>query len=196
MRVFIAIEIPNKVKKELAEVLVKLKRLPFSIKWVELDNLHFTLSFLGNIEENKLNNLYQVAGKGLVGVSSFTINLSKVICLPNFKRPRVIALGLGGKVGILEKLQKQIERSLLDAGFKPKTRTKFSPHLTLGRVRKKVKRFERIKLGRKLLNFSLDFEQEFKVDSVVIFKSALSSKGPVYTKLKEFRLSTQPLSSV
>lgn len=189
IRIFIAIEIPDKVKKELAEALVELKGLAFSIRWVEPKNLHFTLSFLGNVEKNKLNNLYRVVEKSLAGAPSFVVKLSKIVCLPNFRKPRVIALALGGDVEILEKLQKQIEKSLLDAGFTPKTRTKFSPHLTLGRVRKKVKRLERIKLGRKLLNFSFGFGQEFKVNSVTIFKSDLSAYGPVYTKLRGFRLS-------
>ena len=189
IRIFIAIEIPDKVKKELAEALVELKGLAFSIRWVEPKNLHFTLSFLDNVEENKRNNLYRVVEKSLAGAPSFVIKLSKIISLPNFKRPRVIGLGLGGDVEILERLQKQTEKSLLDAGFTLKTRTKFSPHLTLGRVRKKVKRLERIKLGRKLLNFSFGFGQEFKVNSVTIFKSDLSAYGPVYTKLRGFRLS-------
>lgn len=186
IRAFVAIAVPDEVKKELSEVLSQLERLPFSIKWVELKNLHFTLGFLGYVEKDKLDSLYQAIGKGTAEIPPFVVKPSKIVCFPSFNRPRVIVLGLKGEVFLLEKLQKQIEENLLQSGFKPKV-TK--PHLTLGRVRPKVKTSDRRRLGRKLMNFSFDFQKELKVNSVDVFKSDLFPQGPVYTKLREFNLS-------
>lgn len=186
IRVFVAIEVPGEVKKELSEVLAQLERLPFSIKWVELKNLHFTLGFLGYVEKDKLDSLYQAIGKGTAEIPPFVVKPSRVVCFPSFNRPRVIVLGLRGEVFLLEKLQKQIEKSLLEAGFRPKVTR---PHLTLGRVRPQVKTFDSRRLGRKLMDFSFEFQKEIGVSSVTVFKSDLFPQGPVYTKLKEFTLS-------
>ena len=187
IRTFIAIEIPNEVKGEISEVLAKLESLPFSVKWVEPDNIHLTLSFLGYIEKSRLDNLSQAIEKGTIGVFPFVIKPSKIVCFPSFTQPRVIALGLKGEIFLLEKLQKQIKKSLFQSGFKAEGK---KPHLTLGRVRQKVKRGDRRRLGRKLMDFSFDFEQEIKVNSVTVFRSDLFPQGPVYTKLKEFELSS------
>ncbi|MBA7492177.1 RNA 2',3'-cyclic phosphodiesterase [subsurface metagenome] len=186
IRTFIAVETSDEVKRELSEVLSRLGNLPFSIKWVELDNVHLTLSFLGYVEKDKLNDLYQAVEDGSVGMSPFVIKPTRIVCFPSFKKPRVIVLGLKGEVFLLEKLQKQIEKSLLKAGFQPKVKRS---HLTLGRVRREIKRSDRLKLGRKLVNFPVDFKQVITVDSVAVFKSDLFPQGPVYTKLKEFKLS-------
>ena len=185
IRAFVAIKIPAEVKEELAELLHRLERLPFSMKWVELENLHLTLGFLGYIEKDKLDTLCQAIGKGTVGISPFVVRPSRIVCFPSFSRPRVIVLELKGEVFLLEKLQKQIEKNLLEAGFKPKV-TK--PHLTLGRVGKKVKTSERRTLGKKLMSLSFDFQKELPVNIVTVFKSDLFPQGPVYTKLREFNL--------
>lgn len=189
---FIAVKISDEVKKELVPVLAELRRLPFSIKWVEPENLHLTLAFLGHLEKDRLVDLYQALERSGVGISSFWVQPTKIVCFPGFDRPRVIVLGLGGEVFWLEKLQKALEENLGREGFDCRIKP---AHLTLGRVRSKVKKGEKMKLGKKLANFSFSFQGKIAVDRVTVFKSELFSRGPVYTPLKEFRFSWPPTSA-
>lgn len=185
LRVFIAIELPDEVKKQLAQVLVELRRLPFSVKWVEPKNLHLTLAFLGYLEKDKLAGLYRAVKKSEVGIAPFGLKLTRIISFPSFNRPRVIVLELSGEVFWLEKLQKALGENLAREGIECRIKP---AHLTLGRVRAKVKKGDRAKLGKKLADFPFSFQREIFVDRLVVFKSELSSQGPVYTPLKEFRL--------
>lgn len=189
IRTFVAIELPKEVKNELKKNQDKLKSFNFPIKWVEPDQIHLTLSFLGDVFEDKIEKVYEAVEEGILGIRPFPLKPDGLGCSPSFKKPRVLWVGLEGEVEPLAKLQKQIEENLLAYGFHPRVRERFTSHLTLGRVRRKAGREERIKLGQRIEKFPFEpFGEPVKIEKVSIIKSDLFPTGPVYTKLREIEL--------
>lgn len=189
IRTFVAIELPKEVKNELKKNQDKLKSFNFPIKWVEPDQIHLTLSFLGDVFEDKIDRVYEAVEEGILRIKPFTLKPDGLGCSPSFKKPRVLWVGLEGEVEPLAKLQKQIEENLLAADFSPRVREKFTSHLTLGRVRRTARKGERVRLGQKIQKIVFESSEEaIKVEKVSIIKSELFPTGPVYTKLREIEL--------
>ena len=181
IRTFVAIEIPAEVAEAL--VIINLKGLSDGVRWVKAGNLHFTLRFLGDIDQNAVPELEQKLQTNLQDLPSFPLKLAGLGCFPNLRRPRVIWIGAGGDLDMLKELAHRVESACVDAGFgrgdKP-----FSAHLTIGRIK--------YPQGLEKLMTRLPEEKfesaEFPVSEVVIFKSDLSPRGPTYTALGRVRL--------
>jgi RNA 2',3'-cyclic 3'-phosphodiesterase len=182
-RLFIAIKIP--ADENLLASLNKLrsKLHSFPIKWVDPENLHLTLLFLGDttLEETeiirqKLTMIAQNAEEFHLLIKKFGFFESK----DNF--PKVIWFGIQDESeGKLKLLYKSINSKIISGDKKPH----FSPHLTLGRVKYPIK----IPL---LLQLRTDHEnvcfQKLKVNSFGLYESKLTPSGPVYSIIEEFSL--------
>ena len=183
MRTFVAVFFPGEINTELSRLIHDLSREAIGVKWVEGENLHMTLRFLGEMNESDLGKLSELASAASREVRSCTGRLSGLGAFPSLERPRVfwVAMKEGGTE--LVDLSQKLERGLVEGGF-GKADKPFRPHLTIGRVRvpkgidaltQKIKRTE--------------FETEsFPIDSFSIVKSTLTGKGPIYTKLSTFKL--------
>ncbi len=188
MRTFIAIDISAEAKKEIEKKLYKqLKRKHWAVRWEKTKKLHLTLAFLGQIEKEKLTLVKSSCKKAVKNILPLTISFKGLGCFSGYDYPRIIWLGLKGDLQALAKIQKNIERNLLNLKFKPDIKP-FSPHITLGRV-KKCSLGERREIGRQLKNLRiLDLQSRVLVDKVVIYESKLSPKGSSYLKLAEIFL--------
>jgi len=179
IRSFIAIEIPDEIKKGLSEIRERLKKSGADISWTRPEGIHLTFKFLGEIEEGKLVNIQNAIEHAAKEISDFILRVGGIGFFPNIKSPRVIWIGIKGEGENLKTLQEAIERETEKIGFKREGRS-FSPHLTLGRVRsqknrdaltKYLEEFEKVELG------------SFNVKEVSLMKSELRPKGAVYTQL-------------
>jgi 2'-5' RNA ligase len=180
MRTFIAVEIPKEAQQSINKYIISLKDSLRDLKWVAPDNLHLTLKFLGEVQESDIKKLSGSIQKTVSGSKQFSIVLSHTGFFPPGKHPRVIWIGADGGADNLLELFQELEHYLEDAGFDREEKT-FSPHLTIGRV----KRDKKILIPDTLPEF---VPVEFVVKSVVLFKSTLTSQGPVYEKLFEGEL--------
>ncbi|MEK6841104.1 MAG: RNA 2',3'-cyclic phosphodiesterase [Nanoarchaeota archaeon] len=177
MRTFIAIFLPKEILDYLYEIENKLKKeLPGKINWVAKKNLHFTLKFLGNIDEKNINSIKERLKR--IRFSSFKINLDKIGVFPNEEFIRVIWIGLKSKE--LLDLQKLIDYELLDLFSKDQN---FVTHLTLGRV-KNIQDKDKFK---KNLYINIE-DKEFEVNEFCLVKSELHKEGPSYEILERFKL--------
>lgn len=177
MRTFIAIFLPKEILDYLYEIENKLKKeLPGKINWVAKKNLHFTLKFLGNIDEKNINSIKERLKR--IRFSSFKINLDKIGVFPNEEFIRVIWIGLKSKE--LLDLQKLIDYELLDLFSKDQN---FASHLTLGRV-KNIQDKDKFK---KNLYINIE-DKEFEVNELCLVKSELHKEGPSYEILERFKL--------
>lgn len=181
MRLFYAVKIPDEVKDAVAKFIDPFRSLPGKVKWVESKNLHLTLKFIGETEKILLPELEKAAWEAIKGVESFEIELSDCGAFPNLRSPRVFWIGIKDSEKRLTNLQKKLDYNLNEIGFEAE-RKKFSPHLTLGRVKSnsglsEVKEsFSQVKFGSHI----------FKIDAMYLIESQLRPQGPVYTDLKEF----------
>lgn len=184
-RIFIAINLPKEIKKELQFFQEKWKDLP--VKWVKAENLHLTLVFLGYVSEEEIFEILKLTKEVAKKHQPFLVNLKKVTYGPPEKMiPRLIWVE-GEKSKELVKLQKDLETSLLKSsirGVKIENRP-YTPHITLGRIRqwefRKIDPEERPEIEEEV-NLSFD------VQSLEVMESHLKRKGPEYIVLESFFL--------
>jgi len=183
MRTFIAIEIPEPIKAELAKLQTELRRTGAEVGWTNADNIHLTLRFLGEIEEGQLDGVKQLCIETTIGVQPFTLRLEATGYFPNFRQPRVLWVAIGGEIEVAAQLQNRLEAGLIALGFDREDKP-FKPHLTIGRVKsgKNVKQ-----LVAKADMYPLP-ELSFEVDELVLFKSELHPAGACYTVLARSKL--------
>lgn len=182
-RIFIAINLPEDIKKRLIEFRNKWpEELP--IRWVKTDNLHITLSFLGYVQDEEIPGICKI----IEGVSSrreaFQISLKKIIYGPPKKMPPRMVWVEGEKSKELGKLQKDLENSLYSSSvpsLKESEARPYAPHITLGRIRewefKQIEPEERPEINE---NISLSFE----VNSIELMESNLKRGGAEYSVLE------------
>jgi len=170
MRLFIAVEIPEEVREELENLVRVLKHKVSNVKWVEKENFHITLRFIGEVQEYKVQTIEDIIDEVSSNFYPFDIGLKGV---GNF--PYVIWVGIDKGKDILGDISYSIEGLLIKAGFPP-TDKLFSPHITLGRVKKRIENFQGGDFG----------PLSFQADSITLMQSQLFSSGPVYTPLKVF----------
>ena len=171
MRLFIGIFLSGEILDYLYEVQNKLKKsLPAKITWVHKKILHLSLKFLGEVNENKIDEIKEKLNK---------IKLDKIGVFPNENYIRVVWVGLNPKEEVIE-LQQKIDSELLTLFSKDQ---RFSAHMTFGRV-KFIKDKEEFKK-----NLKIDIEEkEFEFNEFCLVKSELSKDGPKYEILERFKL--------
>ncbi|MEO0098414.1 MAG: RNA 2',3'-cyclic phosphodiesterase [candidate division WOR-3 bacterium] len=179
IRSFIAISIPEEVKKEISKIVKEYEAKKYPFRWVAPENLHITLIFLGEVSEKFLLEAKSEIKKVAERTKSFPIRLGGFGAFPSLRNPRVIWIGvpLGGKE--VEELQKDLVESLTRIGFKPEEK-KFHPHLTIARAKGSLKEID---LWERRYE-----SEEFLVDRVILFKSTLTPEGPIYNKIEEYPL--------
>ena len=185
MRAFLAVELPSHARHELARLQDQLRDSRADVKWVEKDNLHLTLRFLGDIDERERQRVESASQLAAAAMSPVTVTLSSLGAFPSVSAPRVVWVGLGDGAESLAQLAAQIEAQLAKAGF-PKADKPFSAHITLGRVRSPRNRLE---LVRTINDVVWTPPASFVVDHVTLFRSDLGSAGPTYSILREFPFS-------
>ena len=174
MRSFVAIEI---ISKEIIDSIKKIQsEFNINAKPVEIENIHFTLQFLGEIDENKLNQVKYALER--ISFESFDVTFTNMGAFPKAKFPKVVWIGVDEDSGKnLIELAKKVESSLSPLGFssdKP-----FTPHVTIFRIKNKpnditeeLKRYKNVRFGiQNVKNFKLK-------------KSELTPSGPIYSDLQ------------
>ena len=184
IRAFIAVEIDQSLKQKISELISKLKKSDTNIKWVNENQIHFTLKFLGNIEESKVQAISAVLKSITSHSKEFALTLSDIGAFPNMKRPRVIWIGADKGADNLKILADKIEIELEKLGFE-KEKREFKSHLTLGRVKNSKNKKRDSDHFLKLQKWSLSLG-EIKIDKLILFQSTLTPKGAIYTPLSEY----------
>jgi RNA 2',3'-cyclic 3'-phosphodiesterase len=188
IRCFIAVELPEDVKKELTVLENVLKaRSPSVVKWVGPEGIHLTLKFLGEVPDEQIEEITMAMEEGCRGFAPFQLEVSGVGAFPNLNRVQVIWVGVKGEIDKLAALQKSIDDNTEQLGF-PKENRAFSPHLTLGRVRMEAELVERQKIGKLLSATSFAPNQVFQVNAVYLIQSQLQRTGAIYTPIKQIIL--------
>ena len=177
MRCFLAIDLNYECRDYLFKLQKEFSKYLKS-KWVEKKNLHLTLKFLGDLDENKLETVKRILSE--IKVKKFKIYLNELGVFPNENVINIIWVGLKPERDIMN-LQKRIDEVLLDLFSKDQ---KFLSHITLGRV-KFIKNKEKLK---GILKETKINKIEFEVNKFRLYKSELTKNGPRYYVLDEYKL--------
>lgn len=183
-RSFFAIELPGSLKGEIDAYIDQLKTLAGGVKWVRSGSLHITIKFLGD-QPAAMVERAALAGMELAGsCPPFSISVTGFGAFPNRHKPRVFWLGIQSTPQQpLYQLQSALEELLEPLGFEKENR-RFSPHLTLGRV-KRAQSFS------DLLNFVDDQPfgpVTFEPKELVLMRSILKPQGAVYQPIQKYAL--------
>jgi RNA 2',3'-cyclic 3'-phosphodiesterase len=179
IRAFIAVDIDPQTVKKISEAFVQLKPRVPGIRWGSLTNFHFTLKFLGDIEETKVDSIAGALELELRPFPRFTINAKGLGVFPELKRPRVLWIGLEGKE--LKELASKVEKAMEPLGFVPEKR-EFKPHLTVGRWRRSVESLRA--LEQELARWKNHEFGESTVAEVIFFRSVLNQQGATHHPLR------------
>ena len=183
MRAFIAVELPPEVKKNIAGLVGDLKRIDAPVKWVEPENLHITLKFLGEVEESKIEKLIALVSSAVAGTGSFNVKFEGI-----GKYPRVIWVGTGQGAEELCKIASAVEKNLAKAGYQKEER-EFKPHITIGRVKDQSQGEKGVdELKEKIRSLKDPKFGAGMVDRILVMQSTLTPNGPIYEKIKEVSL--------
>ena len=178
MRLFVGVVLPKEIKDELFSVHSLIKGNVAKVNWVSKKNLHITLKFLGNVEEREIPGIVERLKK--VKFNSFEAKIGELRDFSRSRRAKVMWVGLTPEKEVIG-LQQKVDSELLD--LFGEADQKFSPHLTLGRVKliKKPKEFSESVKDIKIKPLS------FSIDAFYLIESRLTKDGPVYGAVEVFK---------
>ena len=183
IRSFLAVDPPQEIIDAIGMIQDRLrKNIQGDIRWVRPQGIHLTLKFFGTISESDVANISRVVENTTSTIAPFTLGIKRVGAFPDVKRPRVLWLGMDGDVDTLILLQKEVDAELHKYGFEKEDRT-FRPHLTLARIKDPRGVIGLAKIMVKRENYEAG---SFSAAGLNLFKSELTPKGAIYTKLAYF----------
>ena len=179
-RLFIALPIEAGFSRQLLKNFGTLD-LPWEkLKIVDFEQLHLTLKFLGDTPLDKLPEIIKALNEIKIGTKDIELNIYQTKIF-NPARPQVLSLSIKENLN-LQKLYDAIDQKLFDKSLAHKEIRKFTPHLTLARIKKSadLKEFDAF------TNWPVN--KIFSISYFELIESELTSKGPVYTVLQIFDL--------
>ncbi|MCX7943829.1 MAG: RNA 2',3'-cyclic phosphodiesterase [Deltaproteobacteria bacterium] len=184
IRAFIAIEPEIHAKDQIITFIEKIKKvIKGDINWTKKENLHFTIKFLGEIPQDKIEDIKRLLYVVSTEHSPFLIKVAGIGFFPDNKRPRIIWLGLRDGREELIDIVNSIENKVESIGFS-RERREFKAHLTVARIKS-----NNIKIEMGTLNELLHKDIcDFFADRIILYKSDLLPSGAKYTALGEYGL--------
>ncbi len=197
-RIFIAINLPEDIKKQLSIYQSKWPELP--VRWTKKDNLHITLVFLGYVKDEELPEILKAVKETASRNQPFLINLSKICYGPTgyhdkvVNRPPRMVWAEGEKSQELGNLQIGLEKAILESFTSHPPHQNlvgggsgrpYAPHINLGRL--KIWEFKAIEPEQRP-EISEEISLSFEVNSIEIMESRLKPKGPDYFVLESLLL--------
>ena len=184
MRLFVGINFPKKQRAKMHRAARPLRERDLPVRWVDPDNFHVTLKFLGEVRREQVEGVTNAIERAAASTEPFQTGIGGFGAFPTVRKPRVIWLGVGASPE-LRCLKQDLEWALGDAGFPAETRS-FHPHVTLGRARDSGGAGAFRDLDDVFA--SLEFEDELKIRSVDLIRSRMSREGPRYSVVASARL--------
>ena len=184
MRCFVAVEVPEEVRGLIGRVQEALRRADADVKWVERENLHLTLKFLGDLTEEAAGRLGGALAAEAARWPRLKLAFEGIGAFPERGVPRVVWAGCAGDLERLAGLAGAVERAAEAVGV-PREGRHFVAHLTIGRV--KSARHEK-RLRAAIENQRAVPLGSAEVGEFALMRSTLTSSGPVYERMRGFPL--------
>ena len=177
IRCFIAIVLDGHTKRQLSRIQTDIRSTGIHAGWPSAHNFHLTLKFLGNMPEQALVCMKTILSEAVADKSRFNITFNRLGVFPNPRHPKVIWIGQSKTSPQLITLQRDID-SRLNKCYPFAKEKRFSPHITLSRIRRHAK--------PGTLKKALEVKPgaiQMPVNQVHLIKSQLSSSGAVHASL-------------
>lgn len=181
MRLFVALDIPEDVRRAIRELTQKLEPTCRGARWVRTEGIHVTLKFIGEASEEKAAAIRTELGAVRSAVAA-ELSFRNVGFFPNARHPRVFWVGIETSPNLAE-MAGEIERRLEKLGI-PREDRAFKPHLTLARFKSEeglpklheaIQQLGAVEFGR------------MRTEEFYLYRSTLKPGGAEYAKLETFR---------
>lgn len=179
MRLFFAVPISETVRGIVKRSIESFPVVDPPWKWIDPENYHITLKFLGETDESLLERLLEAGREVARSATPFELAFGSFGAFPSISRPRVLLFRAESGVELLARMAESLEERLEPLGFE-RERRRFKAHLTLARVKRP--------LGRDIIEElenvpPLPEEARQKVDRIVLVRSVLTRSGAVYEEV-------------
>jgi 2'-5' RNA ligase len=188
-RLFFAIDLDEPSRSAITELIEELSRRLESngarhtrVKWVERENLHMTLRYLGATPEQRVHELLSILARNLPS-RPFVLGFDRVGTFPERGAPRVVWLGASIGAAEAARARDELEERLSAINVAPEPRP-FRPHLTLGRFREMGRGSD----GRAIRSVEVRAFDGVRVEYLTLYESHLSSRGPRYAPILKVML--------
>jgi 2'-5' RNA ligase len=176
MRLFVALALPDGV---IARLRIMCSGIP-GAHWVEPENMHVTLRFIGEVDETTAADIdHALSG---IEASAFALSLAGIDTFGKGHKAHTLWVGVQPNPALTH-LHAKVESAIVRSGEPPEQR-KFTPHVTLARMNKpEMGRLQHFIEGNGLFNAG-----PFTVDQFTLYESRPGNGGPVYTALADYPL--------
>jgi len=184
MRVFVAVDVGDAVRREVSRVVSVLTgkleavKTPPKVVWVKPAALHVTIKFIGEVEPAEVERLQELLAPP-IAVAPFEITWRGIGTFPSAKHPRALWLGVTNGAAALAEIEAEVSRRVAGVNAVELADRVLLPHLTLGRVKMAGAGVD----WPKILNAVEVRHVASAVDRVTLYRSELSQQGPHYTGL-------------
>ncbi len=181
-RLFVGIPVSEQVRSNLKLFVEKLTATGAELNLVSLENLHFTIKFLGQVDEDKIEEINEKLNAVIKNKLKFRVQLKEVGVFPSWQMINVIWIGTDSRelISIIKETNKALEE------IRTEELSTAVAHLTVARVKS---RKNKEKLEEVLQKFKHENFGEMIFDRLILYESKLTPKGPIYKVVKEFNLS-------
>ncbi|MEE8333061.1 MAG: RNA 2',3'-cyclic phosphodiesterase [Alphaproteobacteria bacterium] len=176
IRLFVALALPETLGKRLAMLAGGVREA----RWLDIGNLHLTLSFIGDTSEDMVDDINHALEK--IRADGFDMTLAGVGHFQSRKKVHALWAGIEANPALMD-LQGRVASALMRAGCVP-DRRRFTPHVTLARLKPAPPAHVRDWLEANSL-FRAD---PVPVTGFTLFQSHLIQSGAQYQPLREFPL--------
>jgi 2'-5' RNA ligase len=187
LRTFIAVSLPDAVRRALEGIQSQWKSYRFPVRWVRPESIHLTLKFLGEIPSASVASAVRAMKRAGAEQTPFRLHTEGVGVFPSVRNVRVLWAGVGGEPERLLALQVSLEQALAEEGF-ARDRRRFKGHLTLGRAKGKL---EPSTLTEALSQWRSFRSEPFTVSEMILYSSRLLPTGAVYRPLERVGLGSR-----
>ncbi|MDD5614291.1 MAG: RNA 2',3'-cyclic phosphodiesterase [Candidatus Omnitrophica bacterium] len=184
IRTFIAVEIIKNTRDLIARIQNDLAKSNSDIKFVEPDNIHITIAFLGNLEIKRVPFVKNTLQDLLKDRAGFCLQPHGLGCFPNIKNPRIIWVGIEKGGENLANIHEDIVSILAKDGIEIDAKT-YHPHITIARI----KSLENQYILKSLIAKSPEFQfEQIPVNRIQLLESRMTDQGPIYKSLASWEL--------
>lgn len=183
IRTFIAVDLPSSVLDALEQITSQLQeKLPNTpVRWVDVQKMHLTLKFLGDISKENIGMVEKILLSEGVKRPVMEIGIGGIGAFPKMRHPRVIWIGVEAPPDLFD-LRRGIEDGIARLGYNY-DKYEFTPHLTLGRISRKASARDVRTVGNVLHDFQVGFIGVARIEAVHLYRSDLSPDGAKYSCL-------------
>jgi 2'-5' RNA ligase len=184
MRAFVAVEMNEAIRAALSALIGDLRRLDAPVKWVEPQNIHLTLKFLGSVPDASVARATEILRACAGGIAPFALEIAGAGGFPDLKRPRVVFVCAVDRPPAAAELARRLNERMAEVGAERDDRP-YQNHITLGRVREPRRLAQ---LTQRLESLQGKSFGSMQVTELTLMESRLTPAGPIYSAVERVRL--------